>query len=74
MRADGVSEFEAIHCAWHVDVGKHDTYIFSRLQNGNCFLGIGGFNRLITGVFDKVHRMQSAEELVFNDQDVNGRI
>jgi hypothetical protein len=50
------------------------TYIFSRLQNRNRFLGVGCFNRLITGLFDKIHCMQSAEEFVFNDQDVNGRI
>jgi|GEM_PF-1812179 len=69
-----MSEFEAIHCAWHIDVGKHDTYIFSCLQNRNCFLGVGCFNRLITSLFNKAHGMQSAKKLVFNDEDVNGRI
>ena len=61
-----MSEFEAVHRAWHIDVGKHYPYVFTCLQNRNGLVGIGCFNSGVTGIIYEVDRVQSAEKLVFN--------
>ena len=67
-----MSEFEPIHRPWHIDVGEHNPYVFTCLQNDDCFVGVGCFNSRVTCTFDKVDRVQSAQKFVLNHQHVNG--
>ena len=67
-------EFETVHGARHVDVGKHDTYVFAPFQKRNRLVGVRCFNCREAGVFDKGHGVQSAKKIVFYNQDMDGKI
>jgi hypothetical protein len=64
---DIVREPEAIHRAGHLDVGKQQCDVGARLENGDRFVGVDGFDRGEACVLDNVHGPHAEDHLIFND-------
>ncbi len=48
------SQFQAVHASRHVDVGKNDPNVASRLQNFDRFFGVGRLERVKTGFLNDI--------------------
>jgi hypothetical protein len=67
--SDGMSEFQPIHRAGHVNVGKYNPDIPAALKYPYCFVGIGSFNDLEAGILDRSDGAQANQRFIFNDED-----
>jgi hypothetical protein len=61
-----MSKFKTVHRPRHIDVRKHNPYVFTCLQNSDCFVCVGRFHRDVASVFNEVDGVQSVEEVVFD--------
>ena len=54
--ADRMCEFETVHRAWHVNVGKDHTDVSAALQYRDGFIGVCGLDDLIARVLEHFGR------------------
>ena len=52
----GVGEFQSVHAAGHLYVGKQQRDVRARFEDGKRFVGVDGFNRRKSGILDNVDR------------------
>ncbi len=66
---DGVGELEAVDASGHLDVGKQKFDVGAGFEDGERVVGIGCFDRGVSGVLDDIHRSHAQQHLVFDDQN-----
>jgi hypothetical protein len=66
--ADGPREFNPIHRSRHFDIRNDDTDIFPRLQDGNRFISIAGFDYIVPGILKYQDRLHAYDVFIFHYQ------
>src|SRR6476661_652995 len=64
------SQFQSIHGTWHVYVGKDDADVFSGLQDGDGFIGVGDFYRSVACCFHQIGRVHPTKKFILNEKNV----
>jgi hypothetical protein len=67
--ADGMSEFETVYGAWHVNIRKDDANVAAVLQYPYRFVSICSFNDLEARILDSSDGTKANKGLIFDDED-----
>ena len=65
-----VSQLQAVHASGHLNIGKQQRYVRAGLEDGQCLVGVNGFNRAEPGILHDVNGTHAQKHLVFDDKDV----
>ena len=66
--SDGASQLKSIHRTRQMDVGEDYPNVVAGLENGNCAVGVSGFDRIETGILNSRHRDHPNQGLVLYDE------
>lgn len=71
MMRDNAGEFEAVHIAWHLNIGEHRRNVigFAAYESQRGVGSSTGYD-LETGVFQRGRRIGTQQRLVFNDETI----
>jgi hypothetical protein len=67
--ADGMSEFETVYGARHLNIRKDDSNVAAVLEYPYCFVSVCSFNNLETRILDSPDSIQANQWFVFDDED-----
>ncbi len=67
-------EFQTIHRAGHLYVGKNDPNVFSRFQQLDGFVSVGSLKHAEPGFAEGFNEVQSNERFVFHDEQRRLRV
>jgi hypothetical protein len=65
---DKFSEFEPVHAAGHIDVGKEQAHIVVLLQHCDSLIGATGVDDAESGVLENIASVHTDERIVFDDE------
>ena len=69
-----VGKLQAVHAAGHLNIGEQQRDVRAGLKNGDCLVGIDGFDGVEPGILYDVDRTHAQQHLVLDDKDVRNFI
>ncbi len=66
----GVSQLQSVHAARHLNIGEQQIDVRAGLQNGDCLVGVHGFNGSKSGILHNIDRAHSQYHFVLDDENV----
>jgi hypothetical protein len=67
--ADGMSEFETVYRAWHVNIRKNYPDVAAVLEYPYCLVGVCSFNNLEARILDSSDSTKANQWFIFDDED-----
>jgi len=67
--ADGMSEFDAVYGAWHVNIRKNYLDVAAVLEYPYCFVSVCSFNNSEARILDSPDSIKANQWFVFDDED-----
>jgi hypothetical protein len=67
--ADGMSEFETVYRAWHVNIRKNHPDVAAVLEYSYCFVSVCSFNNPEARILDSSDSTKANQWFIFDDED-----